>query len=86
MKKLFSKATVNINKERAKKISEPISFLMRLLLSDKDNQVYLEALKLLKFVISTLAPHLDSLDLHILIGSFVGMIVSTVTNNMRTQI
>ena len=37
-------------------------------------------------VISTLAPYLDSLDLHILIGSFVGMIVSTVTPNMWVQI
>lgn len=40
----------------------------------------------MKLIISTLAPHLDTLDLHILIGSFVGMIVSTVSPNMRIQI
>lgn len=56
---------------------------MRLILADQSSPIYLDALKLLKFVISTLAPHLDALDLHILIGSFVSMIVSTVTPNMR---
>ena len=82
VKKIFSKSAVNINKDRAKKLFEPISFLMRLILSDQNSPIYLDSLKLLKLIISTLAPYLDTLDLHILIGSFVGMIVSTVTPNM----
>lgn len=82
MKKIFSKSAVNINKDRAKKLFEPISYLMRLILSDQNSPIYLDSLKLLKLIISTLAPYLDTLDLHILIGSFVGMIVSTVTPNM----
>ena len=83
VKKIFSKASVNINKDKAKRLFEPISFLMRLILGDSSSPIYLDSLKLLKLVISTLAPHLDSLDLHLLIGSFVGMIVSTVSPNMR---
>jgi hypothetical protein len=86
VKQIFSKSAVNINKERAKRLFEPISFLMRLILGDQNSPIYLESLKLLKLIISTLAPHLDTLDLHILIGSFVGMIVSTVSPNMRIQI
>jgi flagellin-specific chaperone FliS len=34
VKQIFSKKAVNINKERAKRLFEPISFLMRLVLSD----------------------------------------------------
>jgi len=85
IKKTFSRLSVNMTKHKAKELFEPISVLMRMLLGDSDTSIYLEALKLLKFVISNLAPHLDSLDLNILIGSFVGMIVSTVTPNMRVQ-
>lgn len=83
VKKIFSKATVNINKQKAKQLFEPISILMRMLLSQQASSMYLDALKLLKYIVSVLAPQLDSLDLNILIGSFVGMIVSTVTTNMR---
>ena len=61
--------------------------MMRQLLSDENSEIYQESLKLLKFFISTLAPHLGTLDLHMLIGSFVGIIVAnTISSNMRVQI
>lgn len=60
---------------------------MRLILADDNSEVYLEALKIVKYVTSALAPHLGALDLHILIGSFIGIIVSnTVSSNLRIQV
>lgn len=59
---------------------------MRQLLADEDPEIYLETLNLLKFVVGSLAPHLSTLDLHLMLGSFIGIIVSnTVSSNMRTQ-
>lgn len=87
IKKIVSKATVNLTDKKAKEISEPITYLMRQILSDENAEVYLEALKIVKFIISSLAPHLGALDLHILIGSFIGIIVSnTVSSNLRIQL
>lgn len=46
----------------------------------------METLNLLKFVVGSLAPHLSTLDLHLMLGSFIGIIVgNTVSSNMRTQ-
>ena len=60
--------------------------LMRQLLADDDPDIYLETLNLLKFIVGSLAPHLSTLDLHLMLGSFIGIIVSnTVSSNMRTQ-
>ena len=60
---------------------------MRQILSDDNAEVYLEALKIVKYIISSLAPFLGALDLHILIGSFIGIIVSnTVSSNLRIQL
>lgn len=40
---------------------------------------------MLKFVVGSLAPHLSTLDLHLMLGSFIGIIISnTVSGNMRT--
>jgi hypothetical protein len=86
IKTLLIKELISVTKARAQELSEPITLLMRQVLSDPDSEVYQEALRLIKSVISGLAPHLTSLDLHILIGSFVGIIVSnTVSTNMRMQ-
>jgi len=87
VKKIFSKLTVNINEKKAKELSEPITHLMRQILSDESTEVYLESLKIVRFIISALAPHLGTLDLHILIGSFIGIIISnTVSGNIRIQV
>ena len=87
VKKAVSKLTVNLNDKKAKELSDPITHLMRQILSDESSEVYLEALKIVRFIISSLAPHLGALDLHILIGSFIGIIVSnTVSSNVRIQV
>jgi hypothetical protein len=55
-------------------------------LTDDSPEVYLEALNLLKLVVSALAPYLSILDLNLMMGSFIGIIVgNTVSGNMRTQ-
>lgn len=60
---------------------------MRQLLTDDAPEVYLEALNLLKYVVGSLAPHLSSLDLHLMMGSFIGLIVNnTVSGNMRIRV
>lgn len=60
---------------------------MRQLLTDDAAEVYLEALNLLKYVVGSLAPHLSSLDLHLMMGSFIGLIVNnTVSGNMRIRV
>lgn len=87
VKKVVSKITVNMTDKRAKDLSDPITNFMRQILSDENAEVYLESLKIVKYIISTLAPHLGALDLHILIGSFIGIIVSnTVSSNVRIQV
>ena len=87
IKKEISQITVNLSEKRAKEISEPITYLMRLILGDENAEIYLEALKIVKNITSTLAPHLGSLDLHILVGSFIGIIVSnTVNSSLRIQV
>jgi ankyrin repeat protein len=87
VKKIVSKLTVNLTDKRARELSEPITYLMRQILSDDSSEVYLEALKIVRFIITSLAPHLGALDLHILIGSFIGIIVSnTVSSNIRIQV
>lgn len=87
IKKIFSKFTVNFNEKKAKELSDPITHLMRQILSDESTNVYLESLKVVRYFIAALAPHLGTLDLHILIGSFIGIIVSnTVSSNVRIQV
>lgn len=57
------------------------------MLTDDAAEVYLEALNLLKYVVGSLAPHLSSLDLHLMMGSFIGLIVNnTVSGNMRIRV
>ena len=61
--------------------------LSSMLLKDDDVEVYIESLTFLKFVVGGLAPHLSSLDLHLMIGSFVNAIVSqNAGDNVRIQL
>lgn len=40
---------------------------------------------MLKFVVGSMAAYLSTLDLHLMLGSFIGIIIAnTVTGNMRT--
>jgi len=65
---------------------EPFSLLMRHLLRDESTEVYLESLNLLKFIVGSLAPHLSALDLHLMMGSFLGVIVSTNASHIRIRV
>lgn len=61
--------------------------LMRQLLQDDDADIYLESLNLLKYIVGSLSPHLSTLDLHLMLGSFIGLIVQNSCNtSMRTQV
>ena len=48
----------------------------------------MESLGLLKFIVGNLAPYLSTLDLHLMMGSFIGIIVQNTTSsaNMRIQV
>lgn len=61
--------------------------IRHLLIDSEGDELYLESLNLLKFVVGSLAPYLSTLDLHLMMGQFVGIIVSnTITKNMRVQV
>jgi len=77
-----------MSQDKARELSDPLTMLIRHLLIDSEgDDLYLESLNLLKFVVGTLAPYLSTLDLHLMMGQFVGVIVSnTVTKNMRVQV
>ena len=68
-----------------KDLVEPFSILMRHLLRDDNTEVYLESLNLLKFIVGSLAPHLSALDLHLMMGSFIGVIIGT-NSETRTRV
>jgi hypothetical protein len=59
-----------------KELVEPFSILMSHLLRDDNAEVFVESLNLLKFIVGSLAPHLSALDLHLMMGSFIGVIIS----------
>lgn len=77
LKKAISKKIVanQMSQEKAREVFEPLTMLMRHLLADNDSDVYIESLSLLKFVVGSLAAYLSSLDLHLMMGQFVGIIV-----------
>lgn len=61
--------------------------MLSYLLKDDNVEVYLESLNLLKFAVGSLAPHLTSFDLHLMMGSFLSMVVNnTVSGSMRVQV
>ena len=89
IKKTVSKQIVggHMNQERAREMFEPLVLLMRQLLQDESSEIYLESLNLLKFIVGSLAPYLSTLDLHLMMGSFIGIIVqNTVSGNIRIQV
>ena len=77
-----------MTQEKARELFEPLTLLMRQLLQDENSDIYLESLNLLKFVVGSLAPNLSTLDLHLMMGSFIGIIVTNtaVSGNMRIQV
>jgi len=86
-KAISKKIMTQMSSDKARELFEPITLLMRQLLQDTNSDIYLESLNLLKFIVGSLAPSLSSLDLHLMMGSFVGIIVqNTVSGNMRIQV
>lgn len=59
---------------------------MRHLLKDDNNEVYLETLSLLKFIVGNLAHHLSNLDLHLMMGQFIAVLVGGQSSNMKARI
>ena len=56
-------------------------------MQDEDSDIYLESLNLLKFIVGSLSPYLSTLDLHLMLGSFIGLFVQNSFNtNMRIQV
>ena len=90
IKRAISKKIVGVKMDsnKARELFDPLSMLMRQLLQDENPDIYLESLNLLKFIVSSLAPSLSSLDLHLMMGSFIGIIVqnSASGSNMRVQL
>jgi len=76
-----------MTQEKARELFEPFVMLMRQLLQDENSDIYMEALNLLKFIVGSLAPYLSTLDLHLMLGSFIGLIVqNSFRSNMRIQV
>jgi hypothetical protein len=66
---------------------EPLQLLVRELLKDDNNEVYIESLNLLKFIVGILAPQLTSLDLHLMMSQFIQMTVTNANmSNMRIRL
>ena len=76
IKKVISKkVATQMSQDKARQLFEPLTMLMRLLLSDENAEIHLESLNLLKFIVGSLSPYLSTLDLHLMLGSFIGLIV-----------
>lgn len=90
IKRAVSKKIVGVKMDsnKARELFEPLAMLMRQLLQDENSEIYLESLNLLKFIVSSLAPSLSTLDLHLMMGSFIGIIVqnSASGSNIRVQL
>lgn len=89
IKKAIQKELVQAqgNPKSAKTLFEPLSMLIRQLLSDDEPDIYMETLGILRSVVGALVPHMSTLDVHLMLGSFIGVIVAnTVSGNIRTQI
>ena len=86
IKKVIQQKLTQLNATTARELVEPLSTLMRHLLKDENQEVYLEALNLLKFIVGNLAQHLSNLDLHLMMGQFIAVIVGGQSSNMKTRI
>ena len=83
IKKTIQQKLNQISIQNARDLVEPLSLLMRHLLRDENAEVYLESLNLLKFIVGSLAQHLSTLDLHLMMGQFIAVIVSGSNQNIR---
>lgn len=86
IKKVLQSKLHKIDSKTSNQLVEPFSLLMRHLLRDESTEVYLEALNLLKFIVGSLAPYLSALDLHLMMGSFIGVIVGTNSTHIRIRV
>jgi hypothetical protein len=75
IKKLVQQKLTKLTPASSRTMLETLTQLSSLLLKDDDPDVYMESLLLLKFVVGGLAPHLSTLDLHLMIGSYLTTIV-----------
>lgn len=85
IKKVVQQKLTQLNHKTALELVEPFSLLLRHLLRDENNEVYLEALGLLKFIVGNLAQHLSAFDLHLMMGQFIAVLVSG-QHNIRTRV
>jgi hypothetical protein len=77
IKKTIQMKLQGLNPKDARDCVEPLSMLLRQLLRDDAVEVYVEALNLLKFIVGSLAPHLSQLDLHLMMGQFLSVIITS---------
>ena len=68
IKKQIQRKTATVDQNQAREMLEPLQLLVRELLKDDNNEVYIESLNLLKFIVGILAPQLTSLDLHLMMS------------------
>lgn len=87
IKKIIQKKLATIQSNSVKDMVEPMQIMLRELLKDEKTEVYLEALNLLKFIVGSLASHLSALDLHLMMGQFISLTVTTASSaNMRLRV
>jgi hypothetical protein len=77
IKKAIQQKLTQINPKSAHELVEPLSQLLRHLLRDENVDVFVESLNLLKFIVGNLAPHLSQLELHLMMGQFLTVIISS---------
>ena len=54
---------------------------------DKDQEIYIESVNLIKYVVGQMANYLSMLDLHLILGQFISVIISKVgSRSMRSQL
>ena len=77
IKKYISKqqSTKEITAEKAHEILDELSMLMRTILNDSNIDVYVEALKLLKFALNQLLKHLTPFDLQITVNTIISILI-----------
>ena len=56
IKKQIQRKTATVDQNQAREMLEPLQLLVRELLKDDNNEVYIESLNLLKFIVGILAP------------------------------
>lgn len=67
-------------------MTEPLTLLLRFLLKDENIEIYLESLSLLKFIVSNLAQHLGTLDLHLMLGQLIQILALKQHQNLKQNL